>query len=121
MIHGARSGEARTIRPLLLSVILLLVLAGCRTTQPIGRLLDDPARYDGHTVRIDGRVVRSAGALGLGAYQVDDGTGLLTVVSEDGGAPRAGARVRVTGWFRSFLTVGDLSVAGMLERDRDRP
>lgn len=101
---------------------LLILFAACRGTVPIERLLDDPARYDGETVRIEGRVTGfSFGALGRGAFQVDDGTGKLPVVSEQGGSPREGARVGIEGIFRSVFTFGDRSGAVLLERNRFDP
>lgn len=99
----------------------LLLLAACRGTLSIADLLDDPARYDGETVRIEGRVTRGIGLLGRGAYEVDDGTGELPVVSQLGGAPREGARVGVEGIFRSVFTFGDRSGAVLLERNRFDP
>lgn len=102
-----------------LVTLLALALAGCRATVPIGQLLDDPHEHDGRKVKVRGEVTGAAGALGRGAYVVDDGTGSLVVVSEERGIPRAGARVAVTGWFRSLLTLGPLGAAVLLERDRD--
>ena len=103
-------------------VALLLLLAACRGTVPIGDLLDDPGRYDGERVRVEGRVTGfSFGALGRGAFQVDDGTGRLPVVSERGATPREGARVGIEGIFRSVFTFGDRSGAVLLERDRFDP
>jgi hypothetical protein len=100
----------------------LLLLAACRGTVPIGDLLDDPGRYDGERVRVEGRVTGfSFGALGRGAFQVDDGTGRLPVVSERGATPREGARVGIEGIFRSVFTFGDRSGAVLLERDRFDP
>jgi hypothetical protein len=34
----------------------LLFLVGCAGITPIGELLDNPARYDGKTVRVEGEV-----------------------------------------------------------------
>jgi hypothetical protein len=93
-------------------------MAGCRATVPIGHLLDDPYQFDGNTVKIVGEVTGSAGALGRGAYALDDGTGTLIILSEARGVPRRGARVEVTGWFRSLFTWGPISGAMMLERHR---
>jgi len=98
-----------------------LVAFGCRGTVPIGDLLDDPARYDGRSVRVEGRVTGSIGAFGRGAYRLDDGTGTLSVVSEAGGAPREGAEVGVEGTFRSVFTVGDRSEAVLVEEGRFDP
>lgn len=100
----------------------LVVLAACRGTVQIRELLDDPGRYDGERVRVEGRVTGfSFGALGRGAFQVDDGTGQLPVVSERGATPREGARVGIEGIFRSVFTFGDRSGAVLLERDRFDP
>lgn len=97
----------------------LVLLTACPGTKPIQELLDDPSRFDGQTVRIAGEVKESIGALGLGIYQIDDGTGILTVVSKDGtGAPREGARVGVEGEFRSAFTLGTRTVAVLVEDKR---
>jgi hypothetical protein len=100
---------------------VLLVLAGCAGVTPIGELLDNPARYDGKTVRVEGEVKESAGGLGLGAYQVRDNTGTLTVVSEKGGPPRSGSKVGVKGRFEALITLGSKSLAVLREESRDTP
>ena len=97
--------------------LCLLLLVACPGATPIRRLLDDPSHYEGKTVRIAGTVKESVGALGYGAYQVDDGTGTLTVILEGGGGtPRTGAKVGVEGTFRSAFTLGSKSVAALLEK-----
>jgi len=100
---------------------VLLLLAGCAGITPIGELLDNPARYDGKTVRVEGEVKESAGGLGLGAYQVKDNTGTLTVVSEKGGPPRTGSKIGVKGRFEALITLGTRSLAVLLEESRDVP
>ena len=105
-----------------LATLALVLLAACPGTRPISELLDDPSRFDGKTVRIAGTVKESIGALGVGAYQVDDGTGTLTVISQAGnGTPRVGARIGVEGEFRSAFTLGPVSVAVLMERQRRSP
>ncbi|MGH7508499.1 MAG: hypothetical protein ACREMZ_03385 [Gemmatimonadales bacterium] len=99
----------------------LLVLAGCASVTPIGELLDNPAQYDGKTVRIEGEVKGSAGGLGLGAYEVRDETGTLTVLSDQGGAPRTGAKIGVKGKFEALLTLGARSLAVLREESRSQP
>jgi len=95
----------------------LLLLVACPGATPIRRLLDDPSHYEGKTVRIAGTVKESVGALGYGAYQVDDGTGTLTVILEGGGStPRTGAKVGVEGTFRSAFTLGTKSLAALIEK-----
>jgi hypothetical protein len=97
----------------------LLLLAGCAGVTPIGELLNNPAKYDGKTVRVEGEVKESAGGLGLGAYQVRDDTGTLTVVSETGGPPRSGSKIGVKGRFQSLITLGSRSLAVLREESRD--
>lgn len=117
-MNADHTRRVRTHAPLIATVTAALVLAGCRATVPIGHLLEDPYQYDGNTVKIAGEVTGSAGVVGRGAYWLDDGTGTLIVLSEKRGVPRHGARVEVTGWFRSLFTVGPVSAAMMLERHR---
>ncbi|MBA3892216.1 MAG: hypothetical protein H0X69_00775 [Gemmatimonadales bacterium] len=97
----------------------LLVLVGCAGVTPIGQLLDNPARYDGKTVRVHGEVRESGGGLGLGAYQVRDETGTLTVVSDRSGPPRTGSKVGVKGRFEALITLGTRSLAVLREESRD--
>lgn len=105
-----------------LAALSLVLLTACPNTKPIKELLDDPSRFDGKTVRIAGEVKQSIGVLGVGAYQVDDGTGTLTVVSQGGsGTPRVGAKVAVEGEFRSAFTLGSETAAVLMEKKRASP
>jgi len=114
-----RPRVARTLLPLALLTLALVVAPGCRgvSTTPIKTLLDDPGQYDGKTVAIEGDVTRSYGVLGYGAYQVNDGTGTLSVVTKEGGAPRTGAHVGVLGTFRAAFTLGT-ETAAVLKEDK---
>jgi hypothetical protein len=94
------------------------LLAGCASVTPIRQLLDDPSEYDGKTVRIEGRVRGAAGGLGVGAYEVEDKTGRLTVVSDRGDPPRTGADVGVKGTFQALLSLGIKSLAVLKEESR---
>jgi hypothetical protein len=120
MFNLTRRRSRHPARPLLAAIAALLFL-GCKGTIPIKTLLDDPSRFDGQTVRIAGNVQGSVGALGYGAYQVNDGTGTLSIVSEGGGVPRQGAKVGVEGTFRSAYTVGTQTAAVLVEQRRYTP
>ena len=100
------------------AALALLLLTSCTGATPIKTLLDDPGRFDNQTVRISGTVTRSMGALGFAAYQVDDETGTLTVVTKEGGTPRQGAKVGVEGVFHSAFTLGPQTVAALVEKQR---
>ena len=91
---------------LLLAGALGLTLAGCRETT-IRKLLGEPNRYANEEVGLVGDVVKSASLLGRGAYQLDDGTGTIWVVSEHG-VPRMGARVAVRGRVKDVVDLGRL-------------
>jgi hypothetical protein len=118
MPNTARRASLPRLAPLFGS---LLVLAGCAGVTPIRDLLDDPSRYDGKTVRIEGRVRGAAGGLGVGAYEVEDETGRLTVVSDERDPPRTGAEVGVKGKFQALLSLGIKSLAVLREEDRFEP
>jgi hypothetical protein len=116
------SALAAIIRLRAVAILGLVLLAACPGTKPIKELLDDPSRFDGQTVRIAGEVKESIGALGVGVYQINDGTGTLTVMSKAGnGTPRVGAKVGVEGEFRSAFTLGSQSLAVLVEQKRRSP
>jgi hypothetical protein len=76
---------------------LSLLLTAC-DREKIGDITADPGRFQGKDVTVAGRVTNvSVGALGMGFYQIDDGTGKLYVLSETRGAPSSGATVGVKG------------------------
>jgi hypothetical protein len=108
----------RRFAPLAPLAAVLFVLAGCASVTPIGQLLDDPSRYDGKSVRIAGEVRESAGGLGVGAYEVKDGTGTLTVVSDKSSPPRTGAKIEVKGTFQALFTLFSKSLAVLREESR---
>jgi hypothetical protein len=85
--------------------LLALTLAACRTT--INQLLAEPGRYADQEVTVGGEVRKSVSLLGRGAYQIDDGTGTLWVVTKRG-APRQGARVAVRGRVRDVVNLGEV-------------
>jgi hypothetical protein len=110
------------LRNAALSLLLLagtLALAGCQgKVTPIGDLLSDPGHFDHQEVVIEGTVSDAVGVLGYGAYQIEDGTGKLMVVTKESGAPKVGAHIGVRGEFRSAYTVRDLTGAVLIERQR---
>jgi hypothetical protein len=85
---------------------MVLFLTGCEQ-KTIHQILVDPHRYASQEVGVAGKVVRSYSVLEHGAYEVDDGTGTLWVISNTG-VPREGARVAVKGTVRDAFSLGDL-------------
>jgi hypothetical protein len=77
--------------------VMSLLLTAC-DREKIGDITADPGRFNSKEVSVAGRVTNvSVGALGMGFYQIDDGTGKLYVLSETRGAPSEGATVGVKG------------------------
>jgi hypothetical protein len=91
---------------LLAAAILALLFVACEK-KTINEIRADPHRYADRDVGIEGNVVRSYSVLGKGAYEVDDGTGKLWVVS-DKGVPRTGTRVAVKGKIRDAFDLGSI-------------
>jgi hypothetical protein len=100
-----RSDIGRKALSVAVGAALALTLVACRTT--INQLLAEPGRYANQEVTVGGDVVKSVSLLGRGAYQIDDGTGTLWVVTKRG-APRQGARVAVTGRVRDVVNLGEV-------------
>lgn len=116
---GIRARSAH--RSVVLAVLAPLLLLGCASATSIGELLDDPGRYDGKTVSVEGEVGGAVGGLGMGAYQVKDDSGTLTVLSDVASPPRDGAKIKVKGVFSALFTIGSEGVAVLREKSRSRP
>jgi hypothetical protein len=102
------------------TAILLSALSGCASVTPIGNLLNNPAQYEGKSVKVQGEVGEAAGGFGLGAFQVRDKTGTIPVVSS-ASPPRTGSQIGVKGKFQSVFTIGTRSLAVIREESRSTP
>lgn len=107
-----------------LAVVLLvgsaLVLTACPSETTIGRLNGEPGRYRDKEVAVRGVVTNSFGALGLGAYELDDETGRIWVLTESG-VPTKGSRVRAVGQYINGLTWAGRNFGSALrEKNRGR-
>ena len=99
--------------------------SGCALTSSratVAELKYNAARYQDKTVSIDGVVTSSWGLplVPFKFYKVDDGTGEMTVLSQNGQAPGKGAHVRVKGRVSDVATLGGQSLGlHMEQRDLD--
>ncbi len=89
-----------------IAVILALTMLACEQ-KTVNEIRADPGRYTNKEVAVVGNVVRSFSVLGRGAYEVDDGTGKLWIMSEKG-VPMQGTRVLVKGTIRDGYNLGEL-------------
>ena len=97
-------------RSILKRIGLTVLLAGAVSSaacasRSINQVLADPGRYANKQVTVSGSVVDSYSVVGRGAYQLEDKSGRLWVVS-DSGVPRKGARVSVKGTVREGFSLG---------------
>ncbi len=106
---------ARLIAPLAVAA----ALSGCALHSPsIAELKYNPGRYQNKTVSIDGVVTSSWGVplVPFKLYRVDDGTGEVTVISQNGQTPTKGAHVKVKGRVNDVATFGGQAVGLHLEQ-----
>lgn len=91
-----------------------LLLAACPNQTNISRINANPDRYRGKEVSITGTVTNSYGAMGAGAYEIDDGTGRMWVASRQN-VPSRGARVGTRGHVRTGFTFAGRSFGTVIE------
>jgi hypothetical protein len=106
---------ARRIRSSLVLGMVLAVLNACAGTIRIRDLLDRPQEYQGKTVRVQGTVTKSAGVLGTGAFEIDDGTGKIYVIARGQGVPREGAKTKAQGRFESVFSFLGRTAAAIVQ------
>ena len=73
-----------------------------------------PLVQQGKEVGIAGRVTNSYGAAGVGAYELDDGTGRIWVATKRG-VPSRGAQVGAKGYLRSGVNFNGQNYGTVLE------
>jgi hypothetical protein len=94
-------------------------VSGCALHSPsVAELKYNPGRYQNKTVSINGVVTSSWGVplVPFKLYKVDDGTGEVTVIAQDGRTPTKGAHVRVKGRVNDVATFGGQAVGLHLEQ-----
>ncbi len=106
----------------LFAVLLLsaFVITGCAARGVrIAELKDQPTKYATKSVSVTGTVTSSWGIpfVPYQLYNVDDGSGEITVVSKSGRAPARGTRVEVKGKVNELAVFGGRSVGMHIEED----
>jgi hypothetical protein len=100
-------------RAFAVALLSAFLITGCAARGVrIAELKDQPTKYDNKSVSITGTVTSSWGIplLPYQLYNVDDGTGEITVLSQSGRTPARGTRVEVRGKINEFATFGGRSV-----------
>lgn len=106
---------ANRVQASLMLAVLLFGVNACSRTIHIKDLLDRPQDYNGKTVQVQGTVTQSAGVLGTGAYEIDDGTGKIFVISKGAGVPRQGAKTKAQGRFESVFSFLNRTMAAIVQ------
>jgi len=109
-------------RALAVALLSAVAVAGCAARGVrVAELKDQPTKYATRSVSVTGVVTSSWGIplLPFQVYNVDDGSGEITVVSQSGRVPARGTRVQVKGKVNEFAVVGGRSV-GLHLREENR-
>jgi hypothetical protein len=111
----------QSARAFVYSILLLglLALTACPSQTTISKINQNPARYHDKDVALAGTVTDSYGALGTGAYELDDGTGRIWVVSTRG-VPSKGTRVGTSGKVRTGVSFGGRNYGLVLQEEQRR-
>ena len=92
----------------------IVLLTACPSQTNISKINADPDRYRGKEVGIAGTVTNSYGAMGTGAYEIDDGTGRLWVATKRG-VPSRGSRVGAKGYVHNGFSFAGRSYGTVME------
>jgi hypothetical protein len=97
-----------------------LLFSACPSETTIGQLNGEPGRYRNKEVSVRGTVNNSFGALGMGAYELEDETGRIWVLTENG-VPTKGSQVRAVGQYINGVTwAGRNFGSAIREKNRSR-
>ena len=122
MMQNRRSPKPSLLGSLAI-VVLATTLAGCALSlrnPNIADLQSHPGRYHDRTVSVSGVVTSSWGVPPVPCrfYRVDDGTGQVTVLSQNLRMPANGERVRVRGRVEDVAMLGGRAL-GLHLREED--
>ena len=106
----------------ILAVVILsvLVAAGCGARGVrVAELKDQPTKYATKSVSVTGVVTSSWGIplMPFQLYNVDDGSGEITVLSRSGRTPARGTRVEVKGKVNELAVFGGRSIGLHLQEE----
>lgn len=110
----------RSVLATLLAAVLFVF--GCAARQVrIAELKDQPSKYEDKTVRVSGMVTSSFGIplVAFQVYNLDDGSGEISVIAMSGRTPARGARLEVKGKLGEVIVLGGRSI-GLHIREEDR-
>jgi hypothetical protein len=110
---------SRRISFLLVLLVGTFLFTACPQRESVSKILGDPGRYRNKEVGITGTVTDSYGVLNQGAYELDDGTGRIWVVTRRG-VPSRGAKIGAKGRVYTGFNLGGRSFGTVLEESDRR-
>ena len=98
---------------------MILPLTGCSRTDQIADIKANPSQYEGRTVNIEGYVSNTLwiALAGRGAYQVDDGSGSIWVVTGQQ-PPEKGTQIAATGTVSPGFELGGSGLGTVINETR---
>lgn len=106
---------------LVIGVILVMVLpvSGCSKIDKIADIMANPSLYESKTVNIKGYVGNTlwVALTSRGAYQVDDGSGNIWVVTSQQ-PPEKGVQVSLTGTVSPAFKLGDRTLGTVVNETK---
>jgi hypothetical protein len=123
--HAVRTLEIRmrtASRVTAICVLTAVLVAGCGARGvKVADLRQQPHRYDDRTISLTGVVTGSWGVpVLLQVYNIDDGTGEISIVSRGGTVPPRGARVQVRGRVGEIAAIGGRSIGLHVQEEQRR-
>lgn len=111
-----------TLAAVTLAAALTTACASVPGRPAIRQVQNQPGRFVDHSITVTGTVTSSWGVpfAGFNVFKVDDGTGEITVVSNDRRVPGRGARVEVRGKVEDIATLGGRALGLHLREQRIR-
>jgi hypothetical protein len=112
-LEPPRGGDMTRAHRLLVAILGAGLIAGCAARGVrVAELKDQPDKYARKTVSITGVVTSSVGTslLPFQIYNIDDGSGEITVVSKTNRSPTKGSRVEVKGQLNEVAVFGGRSI-----------
>ena len=109
----------RAGRLLSIAVVSTIIVAGCASGVRIAELKSQPDKYQNKTISVTGTVTNAFGIplVPFQMYNVDDGSGEITVVSRGSRSPSKGARVQVKGKINEVAVLGGRSIGLHIDED----
>lgn len=104
----------RRISVLSFLLVSAFFCTACPNRESISKINADPDRYRQKEVGIAGTVTDSFGILGTGAYELDDNTGTIWIITKHG-VPSRGSRVGAKGRVRTGFSFGGRSFGTIIE------